>query len=279
MGDCTKKAKKFLRIVLRAWILLLVGVLVVVALAYHEEVPSVLAQSSVDKLPDDTQARSGQKVLVISPHPDDETIGSGGYIVASIKAGAEVRVLLVTDGNRHGKKEIRHAEFEKATAILGVTPDDLVFLNFPDASLAHSDDLLLRAALEKQIDDFRPDILVYPDRRDSNPDHYTIGRITDSILEVHPSIIRREYLVHFAVLYPRPRKFDVSLYLLPPRNLVTFDRSWSQFPLTQAVEDTKQEAIFAYQSQLAEPWLKGLLLSSVRRNELFSGPAQPVPAR
>jgi N-acetylglucosamine malate deacetylase 1 len=279
MGDYSKKAKKFLRIVLRAWLLLLVGILVVVALAYREEVPSVLAQSDVERLPDQTSAHVGQKVLVVTPHPDDETIGAGGYIAASVKAGAEVRVVLVTDGNHHGKKEIRHAEFERATAILGVAADELVFLNFPDASLAHGNDTLLRAALEKQISVFQPDVIVYPDRRDSNPDHYTIGRITDLILEAHPGITRYEYLVHFAVLYPRPRKFDVSLYLLPPRSLVTVDRSWSQFPLSQAAEDTKQEAMFAYQSQLAEPWLKGLLLSSVRRNELFSTPAQPASGK
>jgi hypothetical protein len=32
-----------------------------------------------------------QKVLVFSPHPDDETIAAGGYIIKSVKNGADVK--------------------------------------------------------------------------------------------------------------------------------------------------------------------------------------------
>ncbi len=233
----------------------------------------MLAQSAVDSLPEIAVPTPAQRVLVISPHPDDETIGAGGYIAAARMAGAEVRIVLVTDGNKHGQGALRHVEFDNATRILGVPETDLVFLDFPDGTLLREGGSVLKADLQAEVDSFHPDVVVYPDQRDANPDHYTIGRITDDILNAEPaSITRYEYLVHFEILYPRPRKFDPNLYLMPPRHLLTFDRSWHRFNLPSDAEDAKQSAIFAYRSQLNSPWLKGILLSSVRKNELFSFP-------
>jgi LmbE family N-acetylglucosaminyl deacetylase len=271
--DRTIRAKNCLKSMKRLWLAPVAVVLVLTGFFYHQEVPSVLAQSAVDSLPAIAIPGAAERVLVISPHPDDETIGAGGYIAAAREAGAEVRIVLVTDGNRHGQGAIRHAEFIKATGILGVPESGVVFLDFPDATLAREGGAALRTALETQVQQFRPDIIVYPDRRDANPDHYTIGRLTDDILDARASpVVRYEYLVHFEIVYPRPRKYDPNLYLMPPRHLLTFDRSWHRLALSQDAEGAKKNAIFAYHSQLKSAWLKGILLSSVRKNELFSSP-------
>ena len=255
------------------WITPAVLVLALSAFFYHQEVPSVLAQSAADSLPGIAAATAGQKVLVFSPHPDDETIAAGGYIAASRRSGAEVRIVLVTNGNWHALGNIRHVEFENATHILGVPDSDLVLLNLPDARLAQEDEPTLRAALATQIEQYHPDIVVYPDRRDANPDHYTVGRLLDDILDASTvPITRYSYLVHFEIVFPRPRKYDPDLYLLPPRHLLTSDRKWQRFAIPLSDEDAKTAAIFCYRSQLNNPWLKGILLSSVRRNELFSLP-------
>ena len=37
-------------------------------------------------------------VLVIAPHPDDETLGCGGLIAASVRAGHRVHTVFVTEG-------------------------------------------------------------------------------------------------------------------------------------------------------------------------------------
>lgn len=216
---------------------------------------------------------AAQRVLVISPHPDDETIGAGGYIAVAREAGAEVRIVLVTDGNKHGQGNVRHVEFDNATRVLGVSETDLVFLDFPDGSLLREGGSALKSALQTEVDSFHPDVVVYPDQRDANPDHYTIGRTTDDILDGEASSITRyEYLVHFEIVYPRPREFNPNLYLMPPRHLLTFDRSWHRFDLSVDAENAKKSAIFAYRSQLNSAWLKGILLSSIRKNELFSSP-------
>lgn len=39
-------------------------------------------------------------VLVLAPHPDDETLGCGGAIAAAVAAGRDVQVAVITDGAR-----------------------------------------------------------------------------------------------------------------------------------------------------------------------------------
>ena len=41
---------------------------------------------------------TGKRVLVISPHPDDEVFGWGGLILRCIKAGNQPHVVILTDG-------------------------------------------------------------------------------------------------------------------------------------------------------------------------------------
>ena len=271
-SSVARSTQRFVR-ARRLWLLPLAVALFLGGFFYHQEVPSVLAQSAVDSLPAMTVPTAAQRILIFSPHPDDETIGAGGYIAAATKAGAEVRIVLVTDGNKHGKGDIRHVEFDNATRILGVPETDLVFLHFRDGSLLQERGSALKSALQAEVDSFHPEVVVYPDQRDANPDHYTIGRTIDDILNGEGgSITRYEYLVHFEIVYPRPRKFDPNLYLMPPRHLLTFDRSWHRFDLPFDAESAKKSAIFAYRSQLNSPWLKGILLSSIRKNELFSLP-------
>lgn len=40
----------------------------------------------------------GQKIVIFAPHPDDETLGNGGYIRQAVTAGARVHVVLMTNG-------------------------------------------------------------------------------------------------------------------------------------------------------------------------------------
>ena len=245
---------------------------------YHVEVPTVLAQTAVPSLNVAAAPIEGQRVLVFSPHPDDETIGVGGYIAQSRKEGADVRIVLVTDGNRHQQKDIRYSEFKRATEVLGVPESDLVFLNFPDGKLREQDQMTLFKALREQTDLYNPDIVIYPHPSDANPDHSAVGKIVEQILKTEPSQrIGYEYLVHYKLLYPRPRKFATDLYLSPPKSLLNSDKEWQRFPLPQDIEDLKKAAIFIYKSQLDDPWLNGLLLSSIRRNELLAVPKDLKP--
>ncbi len=88
-------------------------------------------------------------VLVLAPHPDDETIGAGGTIARHVAAGDPVTVLVATSGERTvgGRGEVaaaREAECRRACADLG--SGEPVFLRLPDGGLAERIDQLAVAA-------------------------------------------------------------------------------------------------------------------------------------
>jgi len=119
---------------------------------------------------------TGKKVLVLAPHPDDETIGCGGSLVRHTDAGDPVKVVFLTNGaygdtsgrmDRDAYVGWRRDEAEKACACLGVT--DLEFWAYEDRSLAGA-----RGALRRLIDlleDFRPELVYAPSPVEIHPDH------------------------------------------------------------------------------------------------------------
>ena len=262
-----------IKIFLRFELVALAILTVIACLLYISDVPPVMAQSAAAALPDVVIPQSGQRILVFSPHPDDETIGAGGYIAQSIENGADVRIGLVTDGDFHGNEDVRYAEFKKATQILGVSGSQLVFLGLPDGKLDKMDPPALYSALQLQIAQYNPDIVVYPDIRDDNPDHSAIGKMMEKILKADPNeITGYAYLVHYKLIWPRPRALAPRLNLTPPNRLLNANTSWEKVPLSQTDENLKSAAINTYKSQLDNPWLHGLLLSSIRRSELLAVP-------
>lgn len=143
-------------------------------------------------------------VCVIAPHPDDETIGCGGTIARHVQAGAEVRVLVVTSGERlgggaHGVARAREAECVRACARLGV--QDIEFLRLPDGAVAHNAEDLqasLRAAAGGA------NTLYAPSPFDSHPDHRATSRAALTVA------VNRIYLYEISTPNPANVMMDVS---------------------------------------------------------------------
>src|SRR6185436_21151558 len=81
-----------------------------------------------------------KRVLVISPHPDDESIGCGGTLRGHVLAGDRVEVVFLTSGEAggHGKPpdetaRIREQEAKAAGSILGVRK--IEFWKQPDSKV------------------------------------------------------------------------------------------------------------------------------------------------
>jgi len=230
----------------------------------------VMPQLTIYFLNDVKLPEKGQKVLVFSPHPDDETIACGGYIIESVQREADVKIVLVTDGNKRSLKDLRYSEFETATSILGLPVNNLIFLNYPDGKLAQQSQIELEKVFQNQIDSHDPDIILYPHPSDTHKDHITISKIVEKILEQSPNKkIAYKYLVHHH-LYPHPKKYAPDLYTLPPIRLITFDGGWQRLMLSEETINLKLKALESYKSQLKNPLLKKLLESSIRKNELFA---------
>lgn len=93
------------------------------------------------------------RILILAPHPDDETLGTGGLIARARRLGIEVRVVFLTNGDGSGSTKIgetvrrrqtpdyrqiaqmRQREATAALGELGLAPHDIVFLGFPDGGL------------------------------------------------------------------------------------------------------------------------------------------------
>jgi LmbE family N-acetylglucosaminyl deacetylase len=106
--------------------------------------------------PQALEARLSQKtrLLVFSPHPDDETLGTGGLMQRVLRMGGSVRVVLLTSGDGYPEGveleeqisrptaqdyraygELRQEEAWQVLATLGVKEQDRIFLGFPDGGL------------------------------------------------------------------------------------------------------------------------------------------------
>lgn len=111
-------------------------------------------------------------VLVLAPHPDDETIGAGGVIARHAARGDAVTVLVATSGEATtgGFGDVaaaREAECRAACADLGVTASP-VFCRLPDGGLAQATDEL-RAAIGSHLDGVAT--VYVPSLLDPHPDH------------------------------------------------------------------------------------------------------------
>lgn len=121
--------------------------------------------------------RPDGRILVLAPHPDDETLGCGGTIIQARRRGARVHVAFVTDGAAShpgaavaGLEQTRRQEALAACAALGVDAANVSFMDFPDGDLSGRE-AALQAAIEKLLAIHQPDELYMPIRFDGHPDH------------------------------------------------------------------------------------------------------------
>lgn len=97
-------------------------------------------------LVDAATALHGRTLVVIAPHPDDESLGAGGLIAAAVAASLEVKVAFLTDGegSHIGSPTyppevlagLRRAEARAALGELGVDGARAEFIGLPDGRLA-----------------------------------------------------------------------------------------------------------------------------------------------
>lgn len=87
----------------------------------------------------------GTGLVVVAPHPDDESLGCGGVMAAARARGQAVAVVIVSDGcgsHTHSAlypleklRALRERETVEAVAALGVPAEAVTFLRLPDAGV------------------------------------------------------------------------------------------------------------------------------------------------
>jgi LmbE family N-acetylglucosaminyl deacetylase len=114
------------------------------------------------------------RVLVLSPHPDDEAIGCGGTLRRHAAQGDEVRVIFLTSGEQggHGRPpdetaRLREREAEVAAEVLGIT--GVEFWRQPDGAVRPAPALVTR--LRDVLAALLPRVVYVPHDREAHPDH------------------------------------------------------------------------------------------------------------
>lgn len=159
------------------------------------------------------------RLVVIAPHPDDETLGAGILIQRVREAGGRIDVVLLTDGDnnpwpqrllerrlrigRAGRARWaarRRQEISRALRGLGVPPDRLHALAWPDQQLVP---LLLQPGnamvpgMATLLAALQPTLVVAPALADRHPDHgaaCVLVRLALAAAQMQPQLWT--YLVH-----------------------------------------------------------------------------------
>jgi bacillithiol biosynthesis deacetylase BshB2 len=142
-----------------------------------------------------------EHVLVILPHPDDESFGAAGIIALKRKAGIPVTYACGTLGemgrnmgnplfaNRETLPFIRKTELENACKAMDI--QDLRMLGLRDKTLEFEDDEQLADLMESIINDVEPTLIItfYPGYA-VHPDHDACGAAVIRALERRPKVRR-----------------------------------------------------------------------------------------
>lgn len=132
-----------------------------------------IRRASFDQLLD-----GAHRLVVASPHPDDEVLGCGGLIAHAARVGVPVVIVAVSDGEHcyPGHREwtperlrrVRANELHDALRALGVDASRVVRLSMDDGAIGEARDALGVIL----ADVLRPtDVLLSPWSCDGHPDH------------------------------------------------------------------------------------------------------------
>ena len=134
--------------------------------------------------PEQLSVSDFHRVLILSPHPDDDVIGAGGTIAKCVRENVQVKVVYLTSGNKRNLDEsppssIRGIEAMEGLKVLGCK--DFQFLNYYDK------ELILKSNAWRDIleilEEYRPDAIFTPSFLDKHVDHYATSLILARALE------------------------------------------------------------------------------------------------
>lgn len=198
--------------------------------------------------------KTGKKILIILAHPDDPEFFMGATIYRWINMGHAVHYVIITNGDKGGKKgdkpteiaKIRKEEQKAAAALLGV--QSVTFLNHEDGYLETG--MELRKEIVKMIRKFSPDIVVGCDPNNYFPRPNTIN---------HPDHRAAGQLVVDAVFPAAGNYLIFNEILEEGYEPVSIKELWLSIPINPNLEldvtpywQTKMYALHQHKSQIGE---------------------------
>ena len=173
--------------------------------------------SSIERL----CATADAALVVVAPHPDDETLAAGGLLLRAAEAGARTGVLLLTDGDNNPWPQrwmerrlrvgpaarARWARRRRAEAIaaldqLGVSPERLDALGWEDLGVSArllGDTVASVRLLRERLLALQPTLVAAPTLADRHPDHSAARVLVELALAGWPAGVQRPTLLGYTV--------------------------------------------------------------------------------
>ena len=268
----------------------------------------------------EVELNSEDRILILAPHPDDEVLGCCGVIQKAVAMKLPLRIVFFTYGDNNqwsflvyrkhpvlkpkaarGMGLVRHDEAIAACQTLGVSPEQLIFLGYPDFRTLNiwythwrdrppSKSILTKVKsvpytnafrpgapykgeeilqdLETILREFKPTKIFVSHPGDHHPDHRSLYLFTRVALwdlekEMKPTLY--PYLVHYKH-WPKPGGYYPGKSLEPPQPFKE-KIQWQTRNLKPAEIELKHTAIKKHRSQYE--YSSSYLLSFIRSNELF----------
>ena len=176
------------------------------------------------------------RLVIVSPHPDDETFGAGGLMSAALDRGLNVSVVSVTNGeaaySHPNLAQVRQAELRIALERMADGRSfEHVLLQLPDGAVAQH-----LGSLETALHTyFRHDDAVFaPFDDDGHPDHTATAQATMAAAQKKGATVR---------LFP----IWAYRYQSPEHSVIAKGQA---LYLSSRLQEKKVHAVTAYASQL-----------------------------
>ena len=125
------------------------------------------------------------RVLVVSVHPDDETLGCGGTLLRHAAAGDELLWLVVTQAHEpqwpREVIEAKSAEVDRVALAYGM--QETVRLGLPTVRLDTVDMSEIISGIRDAIERIRPEVIYTVHEGDIHSDHFVVFRALMSVLK------------------------------------------------------------------------------------------------
>ena len=171
----------------------------------------------------------GKRILAISPHPDDESIGCGGLLLSHV-GKAEIQIVNVYNGDGGGALEeapwrydaayrdrlveVRRRELDRVASVLNASKVTRFGVSDCDGSPGSKE----IAALRQVLQDFAPDVVLLPWLLDNHPHHKKTNCVFAEAAQSFDSMVLAYEI--WGLLSPNAF-FDITDVLDRKRELIT----------------------------------------------------------
>ena len=197
------------------------------------------------------------KILVISPHPDDETLGAGGTLLKHKAKGDAIYWLNITNIKEiygYEPKVVKKRQEEIEKVIKHYKFDGFFDLALKPASLSDADIMIIINKISDIIEKIKPSILYVPFYKDAHSDH----RITFKALQPFFKSFRYPYIKKILMMEIisetdhqfignfKPNVFvDISYYLDKKLEILSiYNSEIGEHPFPRSIESVKSLAIY-----------------------------------